>query len=65
MYVLSIKNVEKCLIDYELFCFDGQPKIVFISKDISSKPRTDLFDVQFNNLPIRMRDMYSEVFPQI
>lgn len=56
---------EECLTDYKFFCFDGEPKIVYISKDKAEDPRTDFFDASGNLLPIRMRDKNSDVPPQI
>ena len=52
------------LVDYKYFCFDGEPKIMYWSKDKAEDPRTDFFDMEFNHLPIRMRDPNSEVLPE-
>lgn len=52
------------LIDYKFFCFDGQPKIMYISKDNSSAPKTDFFDMEFNHLNLRMKDENSEILPE-
>ena len=51
------------LVDYKYFCFNGEPKIMYWSKDKAEDPRTDFFDMNFNHLPIRMRDPNSEVLP--
>lgn len=51
------------LTDYKLFCFNGVPKIAYISKDSADHPTTDFFDMDFNPLPIKMRDPNSEVKP--
>lgn len=56
---------DECLTDYKLFCFDGEPKMVYISKDKADDPRTDFFDARGNALPIRMRDPNSDVPPTI
>lgn len=56
---------EECLTDYKFFCFEGIPKVVYISKDKAKEPRTDFFDMSFNHLPIRMRDKNSDVLPDI
>lgn len=50
--------------DYKFFCFDGTPKIVYIGKDKADDPRTDFFDMDFNHLPIRMRDPNAEKMPR-
>lgn len=51
------------LIDYKYFCFDGQPKVMYISNDIGKDPRTDFFDMDFNHLSIQARDPNADVTP--
>ena len=55
---------QECLTDYKLFCFNGVPKIIYISKDKAQNPTTDFFDMEFNHLPIRMRDPNSNFLPE-
>lgn len=50
--------------DYKFFCFDGVPKIMYIAKDKSNDPRTDYFDMDFNHLPIKVRDPNADIPPQ-
>ena len=38
--------------DYKFFCFDGEPKIMFIATDRSVDVRFDFFDMDFNHLDI-------------
>ena len=52
------------LTDYKFFCFGGVPKIAYVSKDISDDPRTDFFDMNFEHLPIKMRDPNAETPPE-
>lgn len=52
------------LMDYKWFCFDGEPKIMYMSRDASANPTTDFFDMDFNPLPIKMQDPNSEVLPE-
>lgn len=54
---------EDSLIDYKFFCFNGQPKIMYISKDNALEPKTDFFDMDFNRLDLRMKDKNSEIPP--
>ncbi len=54
---------ENCLTDYKFFCFDGNPKIVYIGKDHSKHATTDFFDMDFNHLPIKMRDPNAKTPP--
>lgn len=40
--------------DYKIFCFNGEPKVMFIASDRSSKTeetKFDFFDMDFNHLP--------------
>lgn len=48
------------LTDYKFFCFDGIPRIVYVSKDKADDPRTDFFDMDFKRLPIKMKDPNSD-----
>ena len=54
------------LTDYKFFCFDGIPRIVYVSKDKADDPRTDFFDMDFRRLPIKMKDPNSnpDMIPQ-
>ena len=73
------KNVEPCIFaekllndgkcedgiwDYKFFCFDGEPKLMFIASDGSSDPRTDFFDMDFQHMDVRMRDPSFDVLPE-
>ncbi len=49
--------------DYKFFCFDGIPKVMYISNDRAEHPTTDFFDMSFNNLPIYMKDPKSFSLP--
>ena len=51
------------LVDYKFFCFNGEPKLCYISRDRSENPTTDFFDMDFNHLPFRMKDPNSIVPP--
>lgn len=57
------ENQTDCLYDYKYFCFDGIPRIMYISNDNSVEAHTDFFDMDFNPLPIRMKDPNSTVPP--
>ena len=52
------------LTDYKFFCFNGVPRIMYMSKDGASTPHTDFFDMEWNHLPLRMRDPNSDVPPE-
>lgn len=53
-----------CLLDYKFFCFNGEPKVMYISNDKGNDPRTDFFDMDFHHLPIRMKDPNADVPPK-
>lgn len=58
----SIENA--CLTDYKFFCFNGEPQVFYISKDKGADPTTDFFDMNFKNLPFRMKDPNSKILPK-
>lgn len=51
------------LTDYKFFCFDGEPKIMYCSKDGSTETKTDFFDMDYNHLDMRMKDPNDDVVP--
>ena len=51
------------LTDYKFYCFNGEPKFMYISKDVAKDPKTDFFDMEYNRLDMRMRDPNSDVPP--
>lgn len=42
--------------DYKFFCFNGIPQFMYIAQDKADKPWTNFYDMNFNQLPIVMRD---------
>lgn len=50
----SENQVEEGLTDYKFFCFDGEPKAMFIATDRAKKgaeTKFDFYDMEFNHLP--------------
>ncbi len=39
--------------DYKFFCFDGEPRILFVATDRSTDCRFDFFDMDFHHLDIQ------------
>jgi hypothetical protein len=39
--------------DYKFFCFDGEPKALFVATDRGIDTRFDFFDMDFNHLPFK------------
>ena len=66
--IIAEKYIEEtkddALTDYKFFCFHGVSKIMYISKDHGTDPRTDFFDMEFNHLPVRARDPQAEITPE-
>lgn len=48
-----IDDSGKGLKDYKFFCFNGEPKVMFIATDRPTDTRFDFFDMDFNHLPIK------------
>ena len=63
-YVEDAKTKE--LRDYKFFCFNGEAKIMFISKDRQNRnePYMDFFDMNFNHLDIKRGHPNAPVLPQ-
>lgn len=71
------KNVKRCVFaeeylengskgelkDYKIFCFNGEPKIMYIVPERTPGKETyaDFFDMEFNHLDLRMDHDYSPV----
>ena len=50
----SKEQNEGGLTDYKFFCFDGEPKLMFIATDRAAEnveTKFDFFDMEFNHLP--------------
>ena len=60
-YMEDAKN--EVLTDYKFFCFNGEPRMMYLSNDASSHPHTDFFDMEWNHLPFRMKDPNAEILP--
>ena len=43
---------EKAIEDYKFFCFNGEPKIMFVATDRDTDVKFDFFDMDFNHLEI-------------
>lgn len=57
-------TAEDALTDYKFFCFGGKARVMYISKDHGANPRTDFFDMEFNHLPIKVRDPNADIPPK-
>ena len=41
--------------DYKFFCFNGEPKLMFIASNRGIDTRFDFFDIDFNHLPLKQK----------
>ena len=48
------------LTDYKFFCFNGEPKFMYITQEKSKLPYVDIFDMEFNRLPFSLGDPASD-----
>ncbi len=51
---------ESVLTDYKFFCFEGEAKIMYASKDKAEEPATDFYDMEGTRLNMRMKDPNSK-----
>ena len=49
--------------DYKFFCFDGEPKILFVATDRAHDVKFDFFDMDFKHLDIRNGHDHAEKTP--
>ena len=50
--------------DLKFFCFGGEPKVMYMSRDKAENATTDFFDMDFNRLDMRMKDPNSAIAPE-
>lgn len=53
--------------DYKFFCFDGEPKVMFIASDRQAdgeETKFDFFDMEFNHLPFTNGHPNAKVLPK-
>lgn len=55
---------DKDLTDYKFFCFGGEPKVMYITKENSGLPGMDFFDMDFNHLDLCMDDQPAKIMPE-
>lgn len=56
----GIPHVVTELTDYKWFCFNGEPFMMYVSHDNAEHATTDFFDMNYNRLPLRMKDPNSD-----
>lgn len=56
-------SVDGELRDYKFFCFDGEPKALFIASERNTDVKFDYFDMEFNHLDIKQKYQNAEITP--
>ena len=51
-FMVDEANPNKAIEDYKFFCFNGEPKIMFVATDRNVDVKFDFFDMDFNHLDI-------------
>ena len=57
-------KAETALMDLKFFCFNGEPKVMYMTKETVDDSIVDFFDMEFNHLDIRMEENFSEFPPE-
>lgn len=47
--------------NYKFFCFNGEPKFMYIAKEVSSDPYEDFFNMDFERIPLKMGYVSSNI----
>ena len=56
---------DDCLWDYKFFCFNGEPKIMYMEKEASDLKTEAFFDMEKNYLDLEMDDPRPDFAPQL
>ena len=56
---------DDCLWDYKFFCFNGEPKIMYMEKEASDLKTEAFFDMEKNYLDLEMDDPRPEIPPAL
>ena len=59
------QDSDDCLWDYKFFCFNGEPKIMYMEKEASESKTEAFFDMEQNYLDLEMDDPRPDVPPQL
>lgn len=47
--------------DYKIFCFDGEPKFLFVASERDVDVKFDFFDLEWNHLPVKQGHLNSKI----
>ena len=63
-FMVDEKAPDRSIEDYKFFCFNGEPKVMFVTTDRSTDCRFDFFDMDFNHLDIRKNHPWADKEPE-
>lgn len=55
---------DEYLVDYKWFCFNGEPKVMYICCDAGKRPEIAFFDMEYNRLNMRDSDPQMKESPE-
>lgn len=63
IYAEQLLGDGDALTDYKFFCFNGQPRFMYVEQESASDPSQAIFDMDYNPVPFTMEDVRSERLP--
>jgi len=51
-FMVDERNPDSAIDDFKFFCFNGEPKMMFVATDRSTDCKFDFYDMEFNHLDI-------------
>lgn len=63
-YLDDQQNLGAPITDYKFLCFHGEPKILFLTREISADPYADCYDMNFHKLDLQFPDPNSDEIAQ-
>ncbi len=55
-YMEDAENPGSPLVDYKFFCFEGEPVLLFITRELADEPYADVYDMEYHRQDISMGD---------
>lgn len=62
--LISDGSGENCLTDYKWFCFNGEPKVMYVGRDTGGNPQSTFFDMNYKQINMRGSDPIMAIVPQ-
>lgn len=61
--LLNPSSNDTFLIDYKWFCFNGEPRIMYLGKDAGDNPKSAFFDMEYKKIDMKGVDPLMEEIP--